>query len=100
MPSCQPPTRACIAAEPKDQIGLADAWWELGKARNGEEGVVLLLRAGYWYDRAHGKLSSGLERLKAEKRLEKSWKSAAPAAARQPFHTGKDTPKNLWNGLF
>jgi hypothetical protein len=34
------------------QLGLADAWWALGKARQGEEADALLLRAGYWYDRA------------------------------------------------
>ena len=60
-------------ASPKEtiaQIGLADAWWTLGEARQGEEADVLLLRAGYWYDRARGQLTSGFNRLKVEKRLE------------------------------
>jgi hypothetical protein len=87
--------------EPSEQIRLADAWWELGKARNGEAGAVLLLRAGYWYDRARGKLSSGLDRLRAEKRLEESVEvRSRRAAARRPFQTGKDAPQDLWNGLF
>ena len=38
--------------EPAGQIKLADAWWTLAKNRQGEERDVLLLRAGYWYDRA------------------------------------------------
>ena len=52
------------------QIKLADAWWTLGKAHQGEEADALLLRAGYWYDRAHATPTSGFNRLKAEKRLE------------------------------
>ncbi len=37
---------------PAEQIELADAWWTLGKTRQGEDREVLLLRASYWYDRA------------------------------------------------
>ncbi len=87
--------------EPKEQIGLADAWWELGKTRTGEERDVLLLRAGYWYDRARAKLSSGLDRLSAEKRLEELVEvRRRRAAARRLLQPGKDAPQDLWNGLF
>ena len=38
--------------EAAGQIALADAWWALGKSRKAEERDLLLLRAGYWYERA------------------------------------------------
>ena len=88
-------------AAPNDQIKLADAWWTLAKTRQGEERDVLLLRASYWYDRAHAKLSSGLNRLKAEKRLEELVEVRQRRAAdRQRLHPGKDSTKDLWNDLF
>jgi len=87
--------------DPAGQIKLADAWWTLGKTRNGEERDVLLLRAGYWYDRAHAKLTSGLNRLKAEKRLEELIEIRQRRAAdRQRLRPDKDSPQDLWNGLF
>ena len=86
--------------EAAEQTALADAWWDLGKARNGEERDVLLLRAGTWYDLAHGKLSSGLERLKAEKRLEELVEVRQRHAASQRLHSGKDSAKDLWNDMF
>ena len=88
-------------AAANDQIKLADAWWTLAKTRQGEERDVLLLRASYWYDLAHAKLSSGLYRLKAEKRLEELVEVRQRRAAdRQRFHPGKDSTKDLWNDLF
>ena len=87
--------------EPAGQIKLADAWWTLGKTRNGEERDLLLLRAGYWYDRAHAKLTSGLNRLKAEKRLEEIVElRQRHAVNNRLLHPGNDAPGDLWNGLF
>lgn len=85
---------------PSEQMMLADAWWALAQARQGEERDSWLLRAGYWYDRAHAKLSSGLERLKAEKRLEELVEvRQRRAASRRLLHPGKDSAKDLWKDL-
>jgi hypothetical protein len=84
------------------QIKLADAWWTLGKAHQGEEADALLLRAGYWYDRAHATPTSGFNRLKAEKRLEEIVEIRQRLAA-HPLRPGENlpqVPQNLWNGLF
>jgi hypothetical protein len=92
-------------ASPKEaaaRMRLADAWWTLGEARQGEEADALLLRAGYWYDRAHAQLTSGFNRLKVEKRLEELVEIRQRHAA-QPYHPGENSPqppRNLWNGLF
>ena len=80
---------------------LADDWWTLGKARQGDDRDLLLLRAGFWYDLAHGNLSSGLERLKAEKRLEELAEvRQRRAAGDRLLHPEKDSSRDLWNGLF
>ena len=84
------------------QLKLADGWWSLGEARQGEEADALLLRAGYWYDRVHAKLTSGFNRLKVEKRLEELVEIRQRRAA-QPYHPGENSPQapqNLWDGLF
>ena len=60
----QPPGTAA------DRLKLADAWWTLAERRDGEEQAALRLRAGHWYDLARNGLTSGLDRLKAEKRFE------------------------------
>jgi hypothetical protein len=92
-------------ASPKEtavQLRLADAWWTLGEARQGEEADAMLLRAGYWYDRAHAQLTSGFNRLKVEKRLEELVEIRERRAA-HPLHPGENSPpaqQNLWNGLF
>ena len=83
------------------QIKLADAWWALGNVRQKEDRDSLLLRAGYWYDRAHEKLTSGLERLKVEKRLEELTEVRQRRAADlHRLHPDKDAPQDLWNGLY
>ncbi len=88
-------------SEPNEQMKLADAWWALAQARQGEERDSWLLRAGYWYDRAHPKLSSGLERLKAEKRLEELVEvHQRRATSRRLLQPDKDSAKDLWNDLF
>ncbi len=83
------------------QIKLADAWWALGNVHQKDDRDSLLLRAGYWYDRAHAKLTSGLERLKVEKRLEELTEVRQRRAADlHRLHPDKDTPQDLWNGLY
>ncbi len=91
-------------ASPKEtiaQIGLADAWWTLGEARQGEEADALLLRAGYWYDRARGQLTSGFNRLKVEKRLEELVEIRQRRAAHPlPGENSPPAQQDLWHGLF
>lgn len=88
-------------AGPAEQTELADAWWTLGKGRQGEDREALLLRAGHWYDRARGKLASGLERLKAEKRLEEAIEIRQRRADDDRLlHPDKDPRGGLWNGIF
>ena len=71
-------------SEPAVQVELADDWWTLGRRGQGDNRDLLLLRAGFWYDLAHGNLSSGLERLKAEKRLEELAEVRRPLRRRRP----------------
>lgn len=86
---------------PSEQMKLADAWWALAHTRQGEQRDSWLLRAGYWYDRARAKLSSGLERLKAEKRLEELVEVRQRRAAdRRQFPSGKGSAEDLWNDIF
>ena len=53
-----------------DQMQLADAWWELGSGRKGEERDAILLHAGHWYEQFLKSPQSGLTKLRVEKRLE------------------------------
>lgn len=53
-----------------EQLGLADAWWDLGLASQGDERRALLLRAGHWYRQAEPEASAGLAKIKIQKRLE------------------------------
>ena len=55
-------------AEPKDQMELADGWWQLGSEEPTRK-KVLRLRAVHWYLRALESLPQGLLRLKAELRV-------------------------------
>jgi len=58
------------AATPREQVDLADAWWELAESSEGQQKTALLLRAGAWYRQARDGLSSGLARVRVDKRLE------------------------------
>ena len=84
--------------EPNEQIKLANAWWELAQVREGEERDSLMLRAGHWYDRAHEQLTSGIARLKAEKRLEELVEIRQRRGA--SHCPNKDSPQDLWTDLF
>ena len=90
-------------ASPKEtaaQLKLADAWWTLGEARQGEEADALLLRAGFWYDRTHAQLTSGFNRLKVEKRLEELAEIRQRRATQTIHLGGNSSPQDLWHGLF
>lgn len=56
---------------PKAQVALADAWWNLAQTREGRDKHALMLRAGSWYEHAQTELASGLLRVKVTKRLDK-----------------------------
>ncbi len=81
--------------DPNEQVQLADAWWELAQSYNGDEKDSLLLRAGYWYDEARGRLTSGLVRLKADKRVEELSEIRQRHAS-----SDKDATHDLWSDLF
>ena len=53
----------------KDQLALADGWWALASKHKDAGKLAIQMRAGFWYDRALPTLS-GLNRTKAQKRLE------------------------------
>ena len=53
----------------KDQLALADGWWALAGMHKDAGKLAIQMRAGFWYDRALPTLS-GLNRTKAQKRLE------------------------------
>jgi hypothetical protein len=86
-------------AEPTEQVKLADAWWELAQNREGTERDSLLLRAGYWYDLAHPKLTSAIVRLKVEKRLEElvEIRQRHIADNQRRVHSGNGSAQSLWN---
>jgi WD40 repeat protein len=56
-------------ADSKDQLALADAWWDYAAKQPEKLQLRLQERAAYWYDRAAPGLS-GLSRTKAVKRAE------------------------------
>lgn len=55
--------------DPKKQLALADAWWDLGESEQGQAKSSLHARAAHWYE-AVMPLLTGLEKAKAKKRLE------------------------------
>ncbi|NQT14606.1 MAG: LamG domain-containing protein [Planctomycetes bacterium] len=58
------------ATSPQEQVGLADGWWTLAQSKSGPDRTALLLRGGTWYRQAKAGLSSGLARVRVDKRLE------------------------------
>lgn len=53
----------------KDQLALADDWWELAAKEKDPAQLALQRRAQHWYEQALGGLA-GLNRTKASKRIE------------------------------
>jgi hypothetical protein len=56
--------------ETKEQLALADGWWELAAAAKDPAQLQLQRRAMYWYEQAAGGLA-GLNRTKALRRIDK-----------------------------
>jgi hypothetical protein len=54
--------------EPRDQVALADGWWELAETERDQARTALQQRASYWYEQAVPHLA-GLTKAKVEKRL-------------------------------
>jgi serine/threonine protein kinase len=57
-------------AEVGDQLELGDAWWGRALAAPLDDRKPLLLRAAYWYRLAEPKASTGLAKIKIQKRLD------------------------------
>ena len=55
-----PPTDA------QEQMGLADAWWDLGQLTDGRQRISLQLHACEWYRRLQGKLPDNLLNAKIQ----------------------------------
>jgi hypothetical protein len=55
---------------PENPLALGDAWWDAADARQGEDRLLMMRRAGDWYRRALEKPISGLRGLKVQKRME------------------------------
>jgi WD40 repeat protein len=53
----------------KDQLALADGWWEQAKSQKDGVKLAIQMRAMFWYDKAAPSLS-GINRTKALKRIE------------------------------
>jgi WD40 repeat protein len=53
----------------KDQLALADGWWDLAGTLKDTPRLALQMRAMFWYDKAMPSLS-GLNRTKAQKRID------------------------------
>lgn len=60
---------AACAEDSRGQLSLGDEWWDLAQKRTGNEKDALMLRAGTWYRKAHGRLPSSLEEARVKLRL-------------------------------
>ncbi len=55
----------------KEQLAVADAWWDLASQRKDPAKLAMQIRAHHWYDRALPNLT-GLNRTKAARRIEQT----------------------------
>jgi len=62
-------TDAANPTEAKEQLALADRWWEVGDKEQGSSALIVKQRAAQWYSQALPQLT-GLEKAKAEQRLQ------------------------------
>jgi WD40 repeat protein len=67
----------------KDQLAVADGWWDLAAKQKDPAQLHMLLRAGYWYEQAALNVT-GLSRTKALKRIEKIAALGQPAVPVRP----------------
>ncbi|NQT14760.1 MAG: hypothetical protein HQ582_18540, partial [Planctomycetes bacterium] len=86
-----------------EEVALADGWWELAQAEQGDVRKALMLRAGSWYQWSQARVSS-LIRVKIDRRLEEIGVEEIPKLARdvqQPVFTFDDEALTsrywLWN---
>jgi len=56
-------------AETADRIALADDWWSLAMKKKEEQKDASMRRAGHWYEKAQGELTSNLDKTRVAKRL-------------------------------
>ena len=78
-------------------VALGDGWWELASKSEGREKVSLMVRAGSWYREGQAAVTSGLARIKVQKRLDEIAKaghvipriSVEPPPAIPPFNAAK-----------
>ena len=56
-------------ADAERQVALGDTWWNAGQSRGGDDSVLCLSRAAYWYRQAIAKTPFGLMKIRMEKRL-------------------------------
>ena len=57
------------ADSPEAQIALGDAWWEVAQSTEGRQRDTFLHRAGHWYEKAQSQGTSGLAKVKVDRRL-------------------------------
>src|SRR5215510_14358294 len=69
----------------KDQLALADGWWDLAAKEKDPAQLALQRRAMQWYEQAIGGLA-GLNRTKAAKRIELTSARAAGDGADVAAH--------------
>ena len=53
----------------RDQIALADAWWEAAQSASSTDRLGFVTRAARWYRLAQPEVTSGIDKVKIEKRL-------------------------------
>ncbi len=66
--------------DPKQQVALADAWWNLGEKESSANKTAIEGRARHWYQQAVDK-TSGLDKARIQKRLQEETALARPTWA-------------------
>jgi hypothetical protein len=61
---------------PREQVAVADLWWEMGE-QGGRFSQAMTERAAHWYEIALGGLDAGMQRVKAEVRIQQAERGAA-----------------------
>ena len=65
---------------PTQQMQIADAWWAYAKSVDDNEHLLVMERAGYWYNKSLPGLTNGLQRAKVQKQLASLKRLKADAA--------------------
>jgi hypothetical protein len=56
-------------SDTRDQLALANGWWDVGQSAEDAEKNNLLAHAGTWYRKVQPDVSAGLDKARVEKRL-------------------------------